>query len=132
MMFTTTGQIRQNNYGEDSMPGQNKLRVTTIDQVYFIDTADILRIESISNYSKIFFTNGKTILVSKVLAHFEMLLTDFHFVRIHRTHLVNMLYIRNYERGSLPKIGLHNNERLPVSRSKKKLLQYELKKYCLA
>jgi len=110
----------------------NKIRVATSGHVHYIDPADIVRIESLSNYSKIFFTSGKTILVSKVLAHFEALLTGLHFVRIHRTHLVNLLYIKLYQHGSLPRIGLSNNEMLPVSRSKKKLLQHELKMYSLS
>ena|SRR5688572_20772114 len=110
---------------------RNKIRIATANHIHFMDINDIVRIQSESNYSKIFITGGKTIVVSKALAHFDALLTGFHFVRIHRTHLVNMLYIKHYERGNLSRIGLNNDEMLPVSRSKKKSFQYELKTYCL-
>ena len=109
-----------------------KVRVATSDCVYYIDPADIVRIESISNYSRIIFLNSKSILVAKVLAHFEVLLKDFHFLRIHRTHLVNLIYIKQYERGSLSQVGLNNNEMLPVARSKKKIVQQELKNHSLS
>ena len=105
----------------------HKIRISTTSHVYYIDVKDIVRIQSISNYSKIYFTSGKSMIVSKVLAHFDTLLTGSHFVRIHRTHLVNLLCIKQYERGSIPKIGLHNDEILPVSRSKKKILQQEMR-----
>ena len=107
-----------------------KLRIATTGQVFYIDIKEIIRIQSHSNYSKIFFTNGQTILVAKVLAHFESILCDFHFVRIHRTHVVNLNCINRFERGNIATIGLNNDEVLPVSRSKKKLLQLELKMNC--
>lgn len=106
---------------------QDKLRVATVNHVYYIDVKDIVRIQSLSNYSKLFFNNGKSLVVSKVLAHFDALLTESHFVRIHRTHLVNLLCIKKYERGNMPTIGLNNDEVLPVSRSKKKVLQHEMR-----
>jgi two-component system LytT family response regulator len=66
-------------------------------------------------------------IVSKVLGHFDALLSSSHFIRIHRTHLVNLLCIKQYERGNIPKIGLNNDEILPVSRSRKKILQQEMR-----
>jgi two-component system LytT family response regulator len=108
----------------------NKLRIATTGQVNYIDIKEIIRIQSLSNYSKIFFTNGQTILVAKVLSHFDAILSDFHFIRIHRTHLVNLNCINKFEHGPIATIGLNNDEVLPVSRSRKKFLQRELKMNC--
>lgn len=104
----------------------NKIRISTTSHVHYIEVKDIVRIQSISNYSKIFLASGKSMIVSKVLAHFDELLSGSHFVRIHRTHLVNLFYIKQYDKGTFPKIGLDNDEVLPVSRSKKKSLQQEM------
>ena|SRR5688500_4660371 len=104
----------------------HKIRIATTSHVYYIEVKDIVRIQSISNYSQIFFVSGKSMIVSKVLAHFDELLSDSHFVRIHRTHLVNLLFIKQYDKGTIPQIGLDNDEVLPVSRSRKKNLQHEM------
>src|SRR5687768_10218641 len=105
---------------------RNKLRIATTGQVHFVDINDIIRIQSDSNYSRLFFTNGKSMMVSKVLARFDEQLTGHHFVRIHRTHLVNSSFIRHLEWDGMPRIGLNNDEVLPVSRRRKKLVQREM------
>ena len=110
----------------EPMRHRQKLRVATTDHIHYIDIKDIVRIQSLSNYSQIFFASGKSILVSKVLAHFDTLLADFDFMRVHRTHLVNLHCVTAYEHGNLPTISLYNNEILPVARSKKKMLKQEM------
>ena len=129
MLQIETSDFLKNELNDVKDPGiyQHKLRVATASNVYYIDVKDIVRIQSISNYSQLFFKSGKSILVSKVLAHFDALLAESHFIRIHRTHLVNMLCIKQYDRGNSTRVGLNNEEILPVSRSKKKTLLHELK-----
>jgi two-component system, LytTR family, response regulator len=109
-----------------SLPLQ-KLRVDTVGQVYYFPVNDIVRIQSFSNYSKIFFNNGKNILVAKVLARFEELLSPSsfqksgrgHFVRIHRSHLINKQYLLYYIPGNEAKACLSNGEKIPVSKRRK-------------
>jgi len=80
----------------------------------------IIRVQSLSNYSKLFFQNGKTLVVAKVLRWFEERLTPHHFVRIHRTHLVNCGYLSGYHCANTVEIELLNGERFTVSRRKKR------------
>jgi two-component system LytT family response regulator len=110
--------------GSGTHPG--KLQVATATHVYYLDIKDIVRIQSISNYSKLFFSGGQTLTVSKVLSHFDELLSGSHFSRIHRTHLVNLLYIKQYVHGNEAKIGMSNDEMLPVARRKKKMFQQKM------
>ena len=67
-------------------PLKNILALPTNRGVEFIDTSTIIRIEAKSNYSKLHFVNGKSLLVAKVLGWFEGKLPADQFVRIHRTH----------------------------------------------
>lgn len=112
--------------GRDQNISHTKLRVATTAHIHYIDVRDVVRIQSISNYSKLFFVNGQTIVVSKVLAHFDELLTGKDFLRIHRTHLVNLLHLKRYFIGNDTKVRMCNNEELPVSRRKKKLVQQRM------
>lgn len=84
--------------------------------------SDVLRIESVSNYSRIYFTDAKhPLLVAKVLSYFEELLPACTFTRVHRSHLINRLYIMEVIDCKLSglQIQLVNGEVIGVSRRKK-------------
>lgn len=55
-----------------------------------VKVKDIIRCEGERNYSRIFFRDGKSILVSRTLLEFDNLLVPHGFYRIHRSHLVNL------------------------------------------
>ncbi len=87
----------------------------------YIIAANIIRIEAISNYSKLYFSNGKTLVVAKVLRWFEEKLGQQGFIRTHRTHLVNGAYIHNYNCQDKGSIRLQNGELLQLAKRKKSL-----------
>ena len=102
---------------------QHILMLRTDRGVKLIDIKTIVRIEAISNYSKLFFLNNKTLVVAKLLHWFEEQLSPLSaegedFIRIHRTHLVNRKFIQCYRSG---KIKLLNGECLDVAKRKKTL-----------
>jgi two-component system, LytTR family, response regulator len=84
-----------------------------------IDIRNIVRIEAISNYSKLFFTTGKTLVVAKVLKWFDVLLEDKGFIRIHRSHLINLSCIYSYNNNNQHKVILQNQEQIDISRRKR-------------
>jgi len=75
---------------ENNMKQSNILKITTSYKTYHIPYADIVRIEANSNYSFLFFSNGKTLVVSKVLHSLEAQLDSLNFIRVHSSHLVNV------------------------------------------
>lgn len=97
----------------------DKISIATSEGVEFIEIKQILRIESSSNYSKIFFMDGKNILVTKLLKDFEEILQPYRFYRIHNSHLINLNYIKKYIRGDGGQVVMENNEVVDVSRRKK-------------
>ena len=97
----------------------DKITISTIDGVEFYEIKSIIRIESSSNYSKVFFIDGKNILVTKLLKEFEEILSSYRFFRIHNSHLVNLNYIKKYIRGDGGQVILENDEVIDVSRRKK-------------
>ena len=84
-----------------------------------ISVQSIIRVQSISNYSKLFFKNGKTLVVAKVLRWFEERLLMYNFLRIHRAHLVNSDCLRGFNNTHTIEVELTNGERLTVARRKK-------------
>lgn len=65
----------------------------TSDGLHFFNPHEIVRLEAISNYTKIYFANNKKLVSSKVLKTYVKMLEPFGFVRTHRTHLVKRHHI---------------------------------------
>jgi two-component system, LytTR family, response regulator len=108
------------------------LMLPTCSGIDAIDVNTIIRVEAISNYSKLFFSNGKSLVVAKVLRWFEERLSIQNdaenktlFLRTHRTHLINKNFIRRYSNG---KIELCNQQFIGVARRKKS--QFLQQWYC--
>ncbi|MGZ8550362.1 MAG: LytR/AlgR family response regulator transcription factor [Chitinophagaceae bacterium] len=96
-----------------------KIAVPTSDGLEFIPIKNIVHIESSSNYSKLFFSDGKNILVTKLLGEFEEILAAYHFFRVHNSHLINLTYIKKYIRGEGGQVVMQNGDVLDVARRKK-------------
>ena len=79
--------------------------------------SNIIRVESSSNYSKIYFSNEQPLVVAKILHWFEEQLPPDMFCRIHRTHLVNRAYVT--EIFDSCKLALSNGDIIQMSRRKK-------------
>jgi len=90
--------------------------------IVFLNTKDIIRCEAHGNYTKIFSTNHDTILISQTLKNVESKIDDSEFLRVHSGHLVNKSYIKQLTKTDGAKAILSNNDEVPVSRSKWKLV----------
>ena len=98
---------------------EDMLLLTTNRGLEIIDINSILRVEAISNYSKLFFADGRSLVVAKLLSWFEKKLAGNHFIRLHRGDLVNIRYIRAFDNIGDGEVILLNNDRLAVSRRRR-------------
>ncbi|MEO6539600.1 MAG: LytTR family DNA-binding domain-containing protein, partial [Ferruginibacter sp.] len=64
---------------------------------FLIDSSTIIRIEASSNYSKLYFSDGKMLVTAKVLKWFEENLPQQAFTRLHRSHLVNNRFLVSHQ-----------------------------------
>ncbi len=103
----------------ESKSQEDKIAVPTSEGFEFIQIKNIVHIESSSNYSKIFFADGKNLLVTKLLKDFEDLLLPYRFYRVHNSHLINLAFIKKYIRGEGGQVVLQNGDVVDVARRKK-------------
>jgi two-component system, LytTR family, response regulator len=92
----------------------------------FIKISSIAFIEPVGNYSKIKTSDGKHCLVLKTLKQWQEELPDNHFVRIHRSSIINIEHVERIEKisNSHQKAYLKNlPEPLEVSRRYAKRLK---------
>lgn len=78
---------------------------------------NIIRVEASSSYCKIYFDNDYPLTVAKMLHWFENKLPEGFFYRIHRTHIVNRLFISEISNSA--RITLLNGDTLQVSKRRK-------------
>lgn len=91
----------------------------------FIRLHTIIRIEADGNYSHFHFTNNSKLTVAKTLKEYSELLRHQGFIRIHKSHLVNRRYIKEYLTEG--KITLQSGKELDVSRRRRIEVKNQLK-----
>lgn len=102
--------------GKITIPLQDGFEVINVEEIVFCKADD--------NYTEIHFSNSRKI-VSKTLKHFEEVLKEYPFARIHKSYLVNINAITKYKKGKGGSVELTNGKEVLVSASKKgNLLAY--------
>ncbi|MEZ4937567.1 MAG: LytTR family DNA-binding domain-containing protein [Crocinitomicaceae bacterium] len=96
-----------------------KIAISSLDSVKFISIDEIIRIEADRSYCKICLTNQKQILSSKNMHHYETMLTEANFVKIHRSHIINLNFVDTVLKSNGGFVKLVNGEEIPISRRKK-------------
>lgn len=101
---------------------ENKIAIPVSDGLEFVEIKNILYCQSQNNYTSIFLKEGEKIFISRTLKDVENLLKKFLFLRVHQSYLVNPSYMQKYIRNDGGYIIMSNQQRIPISTSKKSLV----------
>lgn len=96
---------------------QFRLALPTREGIFFLMPAEIIRCEAAGNYTKFFITDDRRHLTSRTLGEYDDLLSPYHFIRTHKSHLVNKAFISYVDHGGF--VILKDNTRVEVSRRRK-------------
>lgn len=96
-----------------------KIALPTINGLVFMPVQNIVRCESTGNYTRIFFTDKKNLMVSRPLKEFEELLADVDFFRVHNSHLINLQQMQSYIQGEGGFALMSDGAQVEVSRRRK-------------
>ena len=96
-----------------------KIVLKTSDSIHLINVNKILRCESDGNYTKFYFTNKTSIMVSKNLKEYYDMLKDYQFFRPHQSHIININFIKRYHKPDGGSLIMQDDSRVPVSTRKK-------------
>jgi two-component system LytT family response regulator len=101
----------------ESSNSYQKITLPTGTAYEMVYTKDIIRCEAEGSYTMFFMSNGKRFLVTYGLKHYEELLSEKEFIRIHRHHLVNVKYVARYEKEGFA--IMRDETKIEVARRKK-------------
>lgn len=79
---------------------------------------EIVRFEAEGCYTRVIVNNGKNKMISHTLKDFEDILPKDQFYRIHKSHLVNLKYIKSYSNISGNSVTMTDGSRIEISRRK--------------
>ncbi len=80
-----------------------------------VKVKDIVRCEGERNYSRIFFVDGRSVLISRTLLEFDNMLVSHGFFRIHRSHLISLRNVNRYLKTDGGVVEMIDKLQLPVS-----------------
>ena len=95
-------------------PEQQQIILPTLQGFDVIKTSSITKLQAKGNFTEVHLTDGSCKLICKFLKHFDELL-DSPFVRIHRSFIVNLNYIKSYSKGAGGFVTLFDGSEIEVS-----------------
>ena len=98
---------------------QQKITVSTRDEVYYLNHDDIIYINADGSYAKIFLNANSPILISKGLKDIESQLINNIFFRVHKSYLININYVNKLLKSDGGSIEMSNGDLIPISKRKR-------------
>lgn len=112
---TQLGALRENleNPGKQN----KKIILKTQESIFLLNIDEVIHCESDGSYTIFETANQQRILVSKVLKDYDHLLSDSGFLRVHRSHLINLKHIKRFDRQDGGYVIMSNGAQISVSTS---------------
>jgi two-component system LytT family response regulator len=95
------------------------IAVPTFEGFTFIKISDIIRLEADGSYTMVYFKSTEPILVCKNISYFEELFTETCIIRIHKSSMVNIQFVKKYIKHNGGHIVMADNTKIKVSERKR-------------
>ncbi|MGJ5642794.1 LytR/AlgR family response regulator transcription factor [Formosa sp. S-31] len=96
----------------------HRITINTDGKLIFVETEDIIFVESDGNYSTLFLNDGQKIVITKKLKEVNAILPEHYFFRIHNSYIVNLNKIKEYIKND-GYVITQSNHKIPVARQRK-------------
>lgn len=112
--------LLQNLSGSDKK--SKRIVLKTADKIHIVNLEDVMYCEANRGYTTFNLADKSNIVVSNTLGEYEELFNEFGFIRIHQSYLLNLSYLKRYDKSDGGSVILKDNTRVPVATRKKELL----------
>ncbi len=106
-----------------------KIALPSLNGIEFVRIENIVRCESDNNYTNFYLTSGEQIIVSKTLKEFEEMLDNKGFFRTHKSHIINLAFLKKYIKGEGGIAVMEDGSEITVSRRRKEEFLVVLNKF---
>ena len=105
---------------------EKKIALPQENEIVFVPIKEIIRCQAESNYTRFYFTSGKSLIISRTLKEFDQALSGYNFVRIHQSHLINTKLISSYVKQDGGYLKMIDGSSVSIARSRKDELSHIL------
>ncbi len=102
-----------------------RIVLKTVDEIHLVNISEIINCEADSSYTHFYLKDGSQLTVSNHLKEYDELLRDYHFFRVHHSHLVNLNEVKKFHKTNNAYVLMSNGKQVPVSSRKKERLLEE-------
>ena len=96
-----------------------KIMLPTLEGFEIVKLEEIIYCEAVDNFTRFYLNDQRKLLICRTLKYFEDTLRGEKFIRIHRSHMINIEYVVRYTKGKGGYVTLKNNVELEVAAKKK-------------
>jgi two-component system LytT family response regulator len=100
---------------------KRRLVLKTLESIHVVELNSIVRCEADRNYTTFYLENGNKIFVSKTLKEYETLLSNYNFIRVQQSHLINIDFVERYDKTEGGSVVMKDGSHIPLSPSKRDL-----------
>jgi len=117
-----TGSANHQEEVKTLIGNQKKIKtiaLPSLEGIRFVKIENIIRCESVNNYTRFYTNTGDQILITRTLKEYDEMLSAMNFCRVHQSHLINIDYVDRYVKGEGGTIIMTDGSEIEVSRRKK-------------
>ena len=96
-------------------PDRQRIAIPQKDEIFFIQVGEIVYCEASGGYTRIFRHGGKTFVSSRAIREYEEILPQEIFLRIHNSYIVNLRFVKKYQKGRGGMVEMENGATIEVA-----------------
>lgn len=106
-----------------------KLLIPFYDRKRTVSVDEIVRLEGSGNYTNFFLKDGTKMLVSRTLKEYETLLDGRAFVRVHKSCIVNLGFVRKFFVKKEGELELTDGQQVKISRRRAQMFMDRIREF---
>lgn len=106
-----------------------KLLIPFYDRKRTVSVDEIVRLEGSGNYTNFFLRDGTKMLVSRTLKEYETLLDGQAFVRVHKSCIVNLGFVRKFFVKKEGELELTDGQQVKISRRRAQMFMDRIRDF---
>ncbi len=120
-----TAELKQKEFGrqldalkeniQNSGGLNKKIVLKSMESIFLLNIDDIINCGSDGSYTVFETIGDQKIVISKLLKEYDKLLSGSGFLRIHRSHLINLKHITRFDKQDGGYVVMTNGNKIPVS-----------------
>lgn len=101
---------------------EHKIALPTSDGLIYLEMSEVVRIKANGQYCEFFVQDRAPLFICKNIGHYEESLEDYHFMRVHRSDIINLHFVTEYIRNDGGFVRMKDGSRVDISNNKKEEL----------